>query len=292
MNGFSQLIRLFNLDVDVYHNAQVCGRWQVNEHELGSTCFHMVTQGRCWLRLEGSDPMELKEGDLLVFPREIPHQLLPYEEESDPAKTVPFDQGTIGVGLFCALARFNHAAHSSFLAALPPVFVVRCDHNQSWSKPLMTLLMTESTNPSLGGEVIINRLAELVFIYGVRDFILANKTETSFLALYCDDKLKRTVEAIHDAPAHKWTLEELAEYAGMSRTAFAQRFRQVSGWTPHVYLTWWRMQVAWGLLQRRLAVIDVAEQVGYDSDTAFSRVFKKQFGQSPHQVQKDLLRGR
>ncbi|MFT4675143.1 MAG: AraC-like DNA-binding protein [Reinekea sp.] len=127
------------------------------------------------------------------------------------------------------------------------------------------------------------RVAELLFVYALRH-ILQNQTDLSFLGLYVSNSLKAAIQLIHQQPHIALPLDKLAEACSMSRTVFAQTFKANSGWTPAQYITWWRMQLAWGKLEQGERISLVATDVGYQSEAAFSRVFKKIFGMSPGRV--------
>ncbi len=280
MEALSDLIRIFRMHVDVYHNAQICGNWLYKDSHLGETCFHMVTKGECQLDVPGSLSTVLNLGDLVIFPREIPHSMFPVNETSEKQKVIPLDkaQDLPGTGMLCGQACFDHQGSLHLLDALPEVFIVRFNQENTWCCSLVAMIMAESVSPDIASQAILNRLSELLFVYALRQHLLDSDKNLGILALYSDPRLQKAISAIHDDPAAAWTLEKLAGKAGMSRTAFADRFRQLSGWTPARYLTWWRMQLAWRKLSEGLASAEVANQVGYRSEAAFSRAFQKNFG--------------
>ena len=123
--------------------------------------------------------------------------------------------------------------------------------------------------------MILKQLAESLIIHSIRSYIMSGEFEIGILKLIADNKLSKALKAIQNEPEFGWTVEHLARESAMSRTAFETKFKQVSGWTPIEYLTWWRMQKAWALLSEGEPVLHVAEKVGYRSDAAFSRAFKK-----------------
>jgi len=288
MEALSDLIRVFRMYVDVYHNAQACGNWLYNESHPGKTCFHMVTKGDCHLKVPNHLETILKKGDIVIFPREIPHTMFPTSSETELQHVVSFDQaiGLDGTGILCGEACFDHSGSHHMLDALPAVFIIRFDATNDWCQSLVKLIMAESVSPIMASQSIVNRLSELLFIYALRQHLLDNKENSGFFALYNDHRLKRSISAIHQNPGDNWTLEKMAAAASMSRTAFSNRFRQLSGWTPAKYLTWWRMQLSWSKLTEGLKSADVAEQVGYQSEAAFSRVFQKHFGTTAGKVRR------
>ena len=286
--ALSDIIRLFRMNVDVYHNAQACGNWLFSEHSLGDTCFHMVTKGECRLDVPGHMSTQLNVGDLVIFPREIPHTMGPIGEASGPELVLPFDQaGDIpGTGMLCGQARFDHQGSAHLLDALPTVFIVPFNREHEWLCSLIHLIIKESENPGLASSAIVDRLSELLFVYALRQYLLDHRDRQGILALFADGRMAKATSAIHEAPDKDWTLDLLAKKSGMSRTSFAETFRRISGWTPVKYLTWWRMQLAWGKLSEGQTSAGVADQVGYRSEAAFSRAFLKQFGVSAGKVRR------
>ena len=280
MEALSDVIQLFRMQAHVYHNAQSCGNWLIDEYHLGNTSFHMVTKGDCRLDVPGELNTVLNLGDLVLFPREIPHSMQPVGEEAGLEKIIPLDQAESipGTGLLCGQACFNHSGSFHLLDALPSVFIVRYSENNEWSCLLIKLIVSESLNPTTASATILNRLSELIFIYAIRQHITDDQKTTGILAIYSHQRLNKAINAIHAAPEKEWTLEDLAKISSMSRTAFVETFRNISGWTPIKYLTWWRMQLAWSKLTDGNSSAEVAAQIGYKSEAAFSRAFKKHFG--------------
>lgn len=280
MEALSDLISTFRMHVNVYHNAQICGNWLYQETHLGDTCFHMVTKGECRLDVPGHLSTILNLGDMVIFPQEIPHKMYPASAQIGEQTTLSFDQakGIDGTGMLCGQASFDHQGSLYLIHALPKAFIVRHCEENSWCSTLVEMIMTENISPSIASEAIINRLSELIFVYALRQHLLENHGNIGILALYSDGRLKKAISAIHTNPEIHWTLEKLAREATMSRTVFAEKFRQLSGWTPAKYVTWWRMQLAWRKLSEGSTSAEVANQIGYKSEAAFSRAFQKQFG--------------
>ena len=279
MEAFSDMIALFKLNAKIYNNTQFCGNWQVNAHALGQTCFHLVTVGDCIMEITTVEPIHLFRGDLVIFPREKEHRLFPIEESQGDMEKRAINPGAEGTGLLCGQLIFEHHAFNSVLDLLPNVVVIKSEHAK-WLAPLLLQIECESVDRQSGSDAILNRLAELLFIYALRH-ILQHQTDLSFLALYVSNALKPAIQLIHQQPDMSLSLNRLAEVCFMSRTVFAQTFKATSGWTPAQYITWWRMQLAWSKLVDGERISTVASEVGYQSEAAFSRVFKKTFKMSP-----------
>ena len=146
----------------------------------------------------------------------------------------------------------------------------------------LRLIGDEAGGAKMGGDLIALRMSEVIFAQAVRHFIESQGAEQAGLNGFADPKLARALTAFHQRPADPWTVDSLARVAGLSRTGFAQQFSQKLGMTPMQYLTSWRMQIArHSLAEGQMAVSEVAAVVGYQSDAAFARVFKKEVGITP-----------
>lgn len=280
MSALDDFLRLLQVHCHVYHNQQVCGDWLLREHEAGQTCFHMVSHGECRLEI-GDLGTVLETGDLVLFPREIPHRLTPTTHYGTPPSRHDLAAGwqPDGTGLLCASMRFEHRASENMLDAWPDHVVVRHDSGiADWLIPILEQLVAVSREGGPGSEAIVDRLAEVVFMHVVRHRMADTRQPAGFMAAYADPALNRPVKAFHDAPAESWTLERAAGQAHMSRARFARRFKESSGWTWQAYATWWRMQLAWEALRTGGSVLSVAHSVGYQSQAAFSRAFRSHFG--------------
>jgi len=288
-DAFSDLLDMLELSAEIYHNAKVCGNWQINEHKIGATCFHFVTQGNCLLDVPGHIKTELTCGDLVIFPKELPHCVKPLHHETGKQKHSPYHQSNSinGTGMLCAEVRFHHKSSQHLLNELPPVFIIPKDNNHSWSQFLYEMIMEESLSPNPASKTLLNKLSEMLFTYAVRQHLEENHDRIGMLSLYGHRRLNKTIRAIHANPEKKWSLEMMASEAMLSRTVFAETFKSVSGWTPGNYLTWWRMQLAWSYLKKGMSVARTAEKVGYQSEAAFSRAFRKSFSMSAGQVKRE-----
>lgn len=290
-DALSEMLLLLKLDVNIYHNAKVCGNWRIDEHTLGVTCFHIVTMGDCKMYVPQHDVMLLNEGDLVIFPREITHHMLPIEKLVGEQQHLPYNQAIEhqGTGILCGEVRFQHKGYQFFLDELPVFFVIKNKPNNHWLQSVLELIVFENMKQQPASKSIINRLSELLFTYAIRQYLEDNSDQSGMLRVYADSRLMQAIECIHVFPEKSWTLERLAKEAGLSRTLFAEKFKAVSGWTPGQYLVWWRMQLAWSLLNEGKLVSQVAEHVGYKSESAFSRAFTKMFSVSAGKVRQGIV---
>lgn len=280
-NAFMDLILRTRLRARVYHNAMVCGDWQLNAYHPGTCCFHMVTTGQCHMWVLDQQ-ITLNEGDLVFFPREIAHKMAPIAPAVGGQQHLPYMRDSVeqGTGLLCGAIYFAHPAADQLLDSLPVYCVIPASSSQVWFKPLYELILAECYEPTLASAAILDRLSELIFMHCLQ-YLLQTSQRHSLLALYIHPQLAKVVNAIHAQPEIPWTLASLAEQANISRSQFARVFRATSGWTPLQYLTWWRMQLAVDLLRDGESFGRICDAIGYQSEAAFQRAFKQVMGLSP-----------
>lgn len=284
----SVMLSAIHLNVEISVNAQFCGAWLLG-HKTGEKSFHLVSHGECLLNLEGEEEQVLRAGDLIIFMRAVKHRLTPIEKMASDGERLSYDDGikTGSTGILCGSFEYKNVTSENILNALPSVLVVKQnEQTEKWVKPLIKLIQLESCEPGLGSDLILKQLAESLLIHSIRSFITTGEFEMGILKLIADKKLSKALKAIQNEPEVPWTVEQLAKESAMSRTTFATQFKKVSGWTPMEYLTWWRMQTAWLLLTEGESVICVANSIGYRSESAFSRAFKKEFGIAPGKLRK------
>ena len=262
--------------------------------------YHLVTAGGCWAIPPRGDPVRLEVGDVIVFPGGDPHVMCsdpkaPGGTAFDfrrikpavqwPYRIVGERRGSDRLGLVCGFLGCDVRPFNPLLAALPRVMVVsdRDAPKDGWLGQFMRLAVAEATDKRAGGEGVLARLSELMFVEAVRRHLNALPDEqTGWLAGLRDRFVGRALTLLHDKPAHPWTLEELARKVGLARSSFAERFLHFVGQPPMHYLAQWRMQMAAGLLSEGAAsVAAIAEDVGYESEAAFSRAFTKLVGAPP-----------
>ncbi len=282
MTLIDDLLSLLRLRVEIYHNARVCGDWAIHAGTSERACFHMPSQGDCVLTVPGHGDWHLKEGDVVIFPREIPHTMASIEPLTGPQQHLPIGdaQAQPGTSMVCGVIQFHHSGAEQLIQLLPEVVVVSAEKAKQWLTPLTTLIVHESLVNAEINSPVLNRLCEVLVAYTLRCYIQNYSPENGVLALYAHPKLFKAVKAIHQHPEKPWQLESLAKEAGMSRTRFSESFKQVAEITAIEYLTWWRMQVAYSGLLEGQSVEAIAEKVGYQSEAAFARVFKKVVGKT------------
>ncbi len=265
--------------------------------------YHIVTEGGCWGEVAGEPPVRLEPGDVVVFPHGDPYQLASAPElrdESGPEAVLSFfrcmlcgelplvvEEGGGGdgrIGVVCGFLGCDARPFNPVLAALPRLLHVRRGAGAADRlSALIELVIGESREPRAGGECVIQRLGELMFVEVVRQYLADLPAGgRGWLAGLRDPVVGRALALLHARPAEPWTLGGLAKDAGVSRTALAERFAALVGQPPMQYLSHWRLQLgARRLADRAAKVAAVAHEVGYESEAAFSRAFKKLVGASP-----------
>lgn len=293
MDLLSDILRSLQLRAEVFLHACFRGDWAVDTSGDRRATFHLLARGGAWLHMPGwEEPIGLAGGDLVVFPHDAKHTIS--NREMPPADDFPRNRipGNGGSGpaatLICGYFDFARHSWNPLLEALPEVMVIRSD--ESANGPLMDTLgrfmQYEVEQGLLGASLLIDKLSEILFIHVVRNHMERAQTQ-GFIAALADAQIGKALSKIHQDPAHPWSVATLAQAAGMSRSAFAERFSRLVEMTPMQYLTRWRMTLANQLfLTSDQSVAQAAERFGYQSEAAFAKAFKKQFGYGPGRARK------
>jgi AraC-like DNA-binding protein len=258
--------------------------------------FAMLSRGNCWLSVEGiSEPIPLTGGDCLLLARGISYALRdsPQTRPRSFREIVPrlnnnvahYGGGGAPTTVVCGTLSFDRASLKPITQLLPSFILIKAEQARTLAlHDTLQALASEMAEQAPGSEVVATRLAEVLFIQALRAHI-ASEVEwrnKGWLRAIFDPQMGTALSAIHNSVNTSWTVESLAKAAGMSRSAFAAHFKELLGQTPLEYVTEWRMQKAMQLLQERdKKLIDVARSVGYESDAAFSKAFKRVVGASP-----------
>jgi len=271
--------------------------------------FHGVVKGTCWAAIAGETPIRLEAGDLVLFPQGDAHVI-----SSDPGMRAPVDRDVyfaprppqlpqalsvretgIRAGrlddagdhatVVCGFMGLDARPFNPLLASLPRVLRIPGSMlgPDSWVTTLMRAVANESSDRRPGGEAVLERMSEMLFVEVLRRYIDSlPEGETGWLAGMRDPAVSRALALMHQRPSEAWTLEGLSDEVGLSRSSLHDRFVHLIGKPPMQYLAQWRMQLAAGMLRDTNAkLIEVALDVGYESEAAFSRAFKRTAGMSP-----------
>ena len=270
--------------------------------------FAMLSRGNCWLSVEDvPDPIPLTGGDCFLLargtsivmrdsPRTRPR--LSFREIGERARSqvAHYGGGGAPTTIVCGSLSFDRASLKRITQLLPRFILVKADQARTLAlHTTMQALASEMTEQVPGSEIVANRLAEVLFIQILRAHIAsAPELNRGWLRGIFDPQMGTALSAVHARVDMPWTVESMAAAAGMSRSAFAARFKEILGQTPLEYVTEWRMQKAMGFLkQRDKKLPDVARLVGYESDAAFSKAFKRVVGANPGEyLRRSLKNGR
>ncbi|MEI5996342.1 AraC family transcriptional regulator [Paraburkholderia bengalensis] len=315
MDAFSDVLRVVRLGGAVYLNADLTAPWCVVGHVTPDLCgaflprtervvsYHLITEGSCWAALvdDPTSAIRVDAGELLVVPQGEAHlmgssldlQPAPSDElvskylNTSPGEVMMLNYGGGGehTRLICGFLASDDSLTNPVLSALPRIFKIdmRNDPQSAWLESSLKLAALEAAEWRVGSATVLARLSELLFVKAVQRCIETLPADRKgWLAGVGDRFVGRALAMLHAQPAYGWTVDELARKVGLSRSALAQRFTELLGQPPMQYLARWRLQIAAQALRegnQTLAV--VAEQVGYESEAAFNRAFKREFGMPP-----------
>jgi AraC-like DNA-binding protein len=263
------------LRVDIVAEERLCGSWYMDEPRYHCGLFHLVGAGRCQVESTALDQaLALEAGDLVVFPHGDAHRLC--------AGAPPSPQPT---SLICGELHFSPCAQHALSQALPACFTVRARHASPTFRQLAAMMVEVSGAGLAGRQVLLNKLADSLFTLAICDYASRDTERRGLFAALADSRICRVLQAIHQAPGEGWTMQSMAALACMSRSAFAERFTQLVRMPPMQYVTHWRVGVAEKLLrERQLSVAAIAERLGYGSEAAFRRLYKRVSGVGPGSV--------
>ncbi|HLH11521.1 MAG TPA: AraC family transcriptional regulator [Methylovirgula sp.] len=293
MDPLSDVLSLLKLRTYAAGGFDIGGEWSLRfgQHD-GIKCYALLA-GACWLSVESvPEPLRLNKGDCFLLPRGRPFRLA-----SDLGLT-PIDLQTIlptkptgsfglynGGGCFVAGGHFAlSGSHTGILlGALPPIVHIRKESDKAALRWCLERMRQELREPQPGGFLVAQHLAHMLLLQALR-LHLAEGRGVGWLFALADKHMAAPITAMHEDPAHRWTLQELAKAAGMSRSSFAQKFKETVGASPMDYLTRWRMLLAGdGLINSGDPISVIALSLGYESESAFSTAFKRVMGCSPRQ---------
>lgn len=307
----SDVLRAVRLTGAVYFDFDLSSPWVAETppaREIAATVmpgaqrvieYHLIARGACWGHAVGQEPIRLQEGDLFVLPQGDAHVLSSapgmraapdmskFARRTTPLPLV-YELGGGGperARLVCGFLGCDERPFNPLLTALPPVIHLSAagpDTTNGWLGMLLNIAVRESGSARAGAENVLARLSELMFVEAIRRYLeTLPPAQTGWLAGLRDPVVGRALAALHGEAREPWTVERLARLVGVSRSVLAERFTEMVGQPPMQYLALWRMQLASRLLTEGGRVAAVAGAVGYESEAAFSRAFKKLVGQAP-----------
>ncbi len=287
-----------------YCRSELSAPWGMTMMPMpGYIWFHVVTSGRFWLEAGEGEPTLLQAGDLGLVPHgeghvlrsepgvEVPGVLeLEREEVSDRYEILRHGGGGAPTTLICGAVRFDHPAARNLVAALPHMIHVEAGSSTQieWMQSTLRLMAAEARTLRPGGEAVITRLGDILVIQAIRSWIDTDPgARTGWLGALQDRQIGHAITLIHRDPARTWTLASLADQIAMSRSAFAARFTDLVGEPAMTYVARWRMHLALDELSEHGATVgELAGRLGYRSEAAFARAFKRVVGIPPGAVKR------
>jgi len=285
-----------------YCRSELTAPWGLTMPAMpGCLWFHVVTSGRCRLETDGDEARWLQPGDLALVthgaghlvrsdPRAPAPDVLDLEREqiSDRYEILRHGQGGAPTLLICGAVRFDHPAARNLVDILPSSIYVEAATASEWLQSTLRLLAVEARELRPGGEAVITRLGDIVVIQAIRAWIQSDSgARTGWLGALRDAQIGHAISLVHRDPARDWTVASLADELAMSRSAFAARFTALVGEPAMQYVTRWRMHVALNALKDDGATVgELAQRLGYRSEAAFARAFKRVIGMPPGAVKR------
>jgi AraC-like DNA-binding protein len=310
MDVLSEVLKVVKLQGALFYNGEFSSPWCVNASSARALArqfapgaehvimFHLLTEGHAFVRLDSGEREMLIAGDLVMIPHGDPHVMgnggsTKAVNDSEQLAEV-IQQGLklwrLGGGgevtrFVCGYMACDPELSKVFLSGLPPLFKVsiRNDAAGRWLENSIRFSVEQADRLQAGGEAVLAKLSEVVFIETLRAYIASLPAEhTGWLAGARDSEVGKTLALMHREPSRPWTLADLAKEAGISRSVLAERFRHYLNETPMAYLTRWRLQLGAQMLgSTNYSVAQIAGDVGYESEAAFNRAFKRDFGVPP-----------
>lgn len=320
MDVLSEVLKAVEVQGAVFYHGEFSSPWafyappsktvarHVRSDASHLIIFHFLTSGRASARLVDGERIALAAGDIVIFPHGAAHIL----ENGSPTATVDmtdelariFSEGLKlsrcgGSGemtrFVCGYLACDSQLSQVFLSGLPPVFkvTIRDDASGRWLENSIRFSVDHAGTTRPGGEAVLAKLSEVLFVETLRAYItLIPPEQRGWLAGARDPEVGKALALMHRSPADPWTLAMLAKGAGVSRSVLADRFRHYLGEPPMAYLTRWRLQLGRQMLDTTTySVAQIAAEVGYESEAAFNRAFKRAFGSPPARFRSKGRRG-
>lgn len=298
MDVLSDVLEKIKLSSAIYFKSDFSPPWGMDIPEGSFGHFHIVTRGQCVLRTPDQS-IQLFTGDIAIFPSGTKHWLVDMEGSKrhngqEVLQAIKngrslFEGNQVATTLVCGNFQLDRSIEHPFINELPEIIHIPDTEKKEflWLNQICDLVVLEAGNDHPGSNIIVNKLGEILFIHSLRAYIQKNSAKKGFLAALRDERISKALKAMHHAPERDWQLVALAQVAGMSRTGFSNQFKNLMGDTPLSYLTQWRILRAKELLiESNKSVGMIADEVGYRSEAAFNRVFKKRVAVTPLKFRK------
>lgn len=310
MDALSDLLRVIRLKGGVFLHAEFTEPWCIQSRLTPEDCrpllngadhavlYHYVTSGRVLARVANSEPVEFEAGQIMILPHNDLHvmgsrldlppvatQQIVQAPDDDGLAVINHGGGGVPTRIVCGFLGCDKLNGNPLAEALPPLlkFDTRQGAAGAWIRSTLEFAASEVASRRSGSEAVLAKMSELLFVEAVRGYVeTLSDEQTGWLAGLKDPFVSRALSLLHGRVAYAWTVDDLGREVGMSRSALADRFTKLIGEPPMRYLARWRIQVAAQELRNSDAPLArIAEQVGYESESAFNRAFKQGFGVPP-----------
>ncbi|MFV8749916.1 AraC family transcriptional regulator [Nannocystaceae bacterium ST9] len=298
VDPLAEVLHLLRLTGTFYCRSELSAPWGLTMPAMpGCLWFHVVSTGRCVLAGDDFGPLELSPGDFVLVSRGSGHVLRTSPEVAVPVVT-QLEHAMVGeryallkhggggptTSLVCGIVRFDQHTARDLVELLPPaIHLDALSPHSDWMEGTLRMMAAEARQLRPGGETIVTRLADVLVIQAIRAWLQSEAaSQTGWLGAMHDEQIGRALARVHREPARAWTVEVLAREVGMSRSAFAARFVALVGESPMRWVARQRMRVAGARYREGGTTLgELAQQLGYQSEAAFSRAFKRVLGCSP-----------
>jgi AraC-like DNA-binding protein len=304
MDALSTILGSLRLGSTIVSRTHLTAPWAVESPPGAVAIFHAVVEGRCWARRADDEPVSLGTGDIVVLTRGDRHVLssaprlppapvtaLRRVRQASGVLDLEFGGGGERTRIICGKFRIDHPGGDSLLELLPPLLHAPAASASAapWVDTTLRLLDTEIGREQPGLDAMLTRLTDVLFMQVIRSHFAAGPGARGWFAAVQDPAIGRALALVHEEPGGPWSAAALGARVGLSRTCFFQRFAELMGEPPARYVARWRVHAATDLMRReKLSTAQIAERVGYASEDAFTKVFKRLLGVSPSTYRRRL----
>lgn len=304
MDSLTDILRDLRLESSFYARSDLRAPWGLSFSVKDGPSFHVIVTGHCWLRID-AESIPLEAGDLVLLPHGDEHQIVnPPEEEAIPLAALPSERvgqnaallcyGGDGPAalLICGGVRFAGPLAHPLLDLLPRVLLLHREEQEgahSWLDATLTMLGAEALSLRPGSVAVMTRLADILVLQTIRAWLECDEDRRlGWLGALSDPDIGSTLALIHRRAEEPWTVASLAREAHLSRSVYSERFSRLVGVSPMQYVTRWRMSLAssW-IREERMSASEAAYRLGYSSEAAFSRAFKRHLQVPPGVFRRD-----